>query len=117
MEWTLDEEDAATHEMITTMGANVKTIAKEQNAFFDYQFMNDASYVQRPLESYGPASLAIMRAVSTAYDLGQVFQRLQNSGFLLSYLDALGLVEMGGSLLQLDGIIELLPVVVYPKYL
>jgi hypothetical protein len=48
--------------------------------------MNDVSAAQSPLESYGPANVAKMRDVSSQYDADGIFQRLQNSGFLLSKL-------------------------------
>jgi hypothetical protein len=46
--------------------------------------MNDASYTQSPLKSYGTNSLASLNAASRKYDPKGVFQKLQNSGFLLS---------------------------------
>ena len=46
--------------------------------------MNDASYIQSPLQGYGPESLAFLGAASRKWDPEGVFQRLQNSGFLLS---------------------------------
>ena len=46
--------------------------------------MNDASYTQSPLQGYGPESLASLSATSHKWDPEGVFQKLQNSGFLLS---------------------------------
>jgi hypothetical protein len=48
--------------------------------------MNDASVAQSPLDSYGSVNVAKMRDVSSRYNPAGVFQRLQNSGFLLSKL-------------------------------
>jgi hypothetical protein len=84
VEWTSQEDDKAAHDLVTQMSDGVRKISKERNASLPYQFMNDASRVQKPLESYGPESFSRMLAVSEAYDPDRVFQKLQNSGFLLS---------------------------------
>ncbi len=49
-----------------------------------FLFMNDASRDQNPLASYGSESLARLKGVSKRYDPSQIFQALQNGGFLLS---------------------------------
>lgn len=46
--------------------------------------MNDAGYQQNPLASYGAANLNTLKSVSKKYDPKQVFQKLQNTGFLVS---------------------------------
>ena len=46
--------------------------------------MNDAGFNQNVLASYGENSLSRMRNVSHFYDPYQVFQQLQNDGFLLA---------------------------------
>lgn len=50
----------------------------------DFIFLNDASHDQNPLASYGTENLAKLREISRAYDPEQIFQKLQNGGFLLS---------------------------------
>jgi hypothetical protein len=72
------------HELLTSYGADVEALAKDRSVFHPYQFMNDASYSQNPLESYGAENGEIMRLVSLVYDPSGVFQALQNNGFLLS---------------------------------
>lgn len=47
-------------------------------------FMNDGSREQSPLSSYGSANIAKLKTVSLEYDSPQLFQNLQNDGFLLS---------------------------------
>jgi hypothetical protein len=47
-------------------------------------YMNDASRDQNPLASYGPESLEGLRQIALRYDPDQLFQTLQNGGFLLS---------------------------------
>jgi hypothetical protein len=70
--------------MVNSLGQSVQDMAQRRNNFFAYQFMNDASYTQNPLSSYGPVNLAKLRDISAAYDPEGIFQTLQNSGFLLS---------------------------------
>ena len=49
----------------------------------DFVFLNDANFDQNPIASYGPKNVAKLQAVSKKYDPDQVFQILQNDGFLL----------------------------------
>jgi hypothetical protein len=84
VEWTSPEDGGAAHELLQSMGTEVESLARGRNKFHAYRFMNDASYTQDPLSSYGSANLAGMNAVSAAYDPNAVFQRLQNAGFLVS---------------------------------
>jgi hypothetical protein len=46
--------------------------------------MNDASYIESPLQGYSPSSLASIRAESHKYNATGAFQNLQNAGFLIS---------------------------------
>jgi hypothetical protein len=61
-----------------------KKAAAAKGKLLDLQFMNDSGYQQSPLASYGSASLSYLKSMSKKYDPTQVFQRLQNSGFLVS---------------------------------
>jgi len=45
--------------------------------------MNDASRDQNPIAGYGAENVAKLKAVSEKYDPTQIFQVLQNDGFLL----------------------------------
>ncbi|KAF2018537.1 FAD-binding domain-containing protein [Aaosphaeria arxii CBS 175.79] len=83
VEWSSLDDDQAAHDMLQTYGADVKSLAEARNVYLPYQFMNDASYTQNPLETYTAENLAIMQDVSSAYDPAGIFQRLQNGGFLL----------------------------------
>ncbi|KAF2026973.1 FAD-binding domain-containing protein, partial [Setomelanomma holmii] len=84
VEWTTPEDDSAAHNLVQSMGSEVESLARARGKFYAYRFMNDASYAQSPLSSYGAANLASMNAVSAVYDPTGVFQRLQNAGFLVS---------------------------------
>ena len=83
-EWTLDADDAAGHNAVTTMGAAVKSFSKAKGLYLDYEFQNDCSASQNPLASYGAANLAKLKAASLKYDTQQVFQNLQFGGFKVS---------------------------------
>jgi len=61
-----------------------KELGQPLGSHLPFVYMNDASRDQNPLASYGSASLARLKGVARAYDPLQVFQRLQNGGFLLS---------------------------------
>lgn len=84
IEWTDPKDDTVAHKLVQSFGTGVEEFARVRSNFYAYRFMNDASYAQSPLDSYGSGSWAKMRAVSSKYDPAGVFQRLQNAGFLLS---------------------------------
>ena len=48
--------------------------------------MNYASRDENPHASYGEENVQMLKKAVLKYDLTRVFQRLQNSGFLLSKL-------------------------------
>ncbi|KAL8787619.1 MAG: hypothetical protein Q9195_007707 [Heterodermia aff. obscurata] len=62
----------------------IDAIAQKRGKNLFYRFMNDAGYNQNVLGSYGAENVARLKDVSHVYDSHQVFQELQNSGFLLS---------------------------------
>jgi hypothetical protein len=61
-----------------------QTTAEARGKLLDFEFMNDAGYAQSPLRSYGKDSLDALKAAKEKWDPAAVFQKLQNSGFLLS---------------------------------
>ena len=67
-----------------TFEKRLESIATERDKHLRYQFMNDAGFNQNVLASYGEDSLSKMRSISHFYDPYQVFQELQNDGFLLA---------------------------------
>ncbi|KAF1973574.1 FAD-binding domain-containing protein [Bimuria novae-zelandiae CBS 107.79] len=82
--WTDDSLDEIAHDQIRRFLDAVKGVAKRRDAYLELEFLNDASYEQNPLKSYGDESLEFMRKVAAKYNPGSVFQRLQPEGFLLS---------------------------------
>lgn len=60
-----------------------KQFGEERGVHIDYQYTNDASRDQSPIATYGEANIAKLKAIALKYDPKQVFQTLQNDGFLL----------------------------------
>lgn len=67
-----------------TFEKRLESIARKRVKHLRYHFMNDAGFNQNVLASYGEDSLSKMRSISHSYDPYQVFQELQNDGFLLA---------------------------------
>lgn len=84
IEYADSAHDEAALKAIQALGESVKSAAVSRGAHLSFLFMNDANYEQDVLSSYGPNNLARLRAMSRKYDPLQVFQSLQNDGFLLS---------------------------------
>ncbi|KAK8036503.1 FAD-binding domain-containing protein [Apiospora marii] len=79
--WTDAEHDEAAMQALVDVGKDLAASAHEMGTDLNFHYMNDAGPDQDVLASYG--SMNRMRAVSRAYDPYQVFQHLQNDGFLL----------------------------------
>jgi hypothetical protein len=86
-EWTDDANDLTARTQMRQLISSLQMVNRERGLLFDFQFMNDASYTQSPLTSYGPEMLAFLRDTSRKWDTQRTFQRLQNGGFLLSNLE------------------------------
>ncbi|KAK2732573.1 hypothetical protein CKAH01_08671 [Colletotrichum kahawae] len=88
--WTtlIDWDDAASDDTVHAVSAETTALWAELGASrgsaVDFVYLNDASRDQNPLASYGAENLSRLRAISREYDPEQVFQKLQNGGFLLS---------------------------------
>ncbi|KAK3984531.1 FAD binding domain-containing protein [Cladorrhinum sp. PSN332] len=84
IDWTDPRFDAnARHVSIETTTRWAQR-AKERGVEVPFLYLNDASRDQKPLATYGAANLARLRSIAAKYDPAQVFQKLQNDGFLLS---------------------------------
>jgi hypothetical protein len=59
-------------------------LSTARNLQVPFLYMNDASRDQSPLETYPAANIQRMKTIAAKYDPLQVFQTLQNDGFLLS---------------------------------
>lgn len=85
---TLDWADPADDDKVR--GLSIETtdkweeLGKARGSYLPFLFMNDASRDQNPLASYGAENLQRLKNIAARYDPKQLFQKVQNSGFLLS---------------------------------
>ncbi|KAF2710660.1 FAD linked oxidase-like protein [Pleomassaria siparia CBS 279.74] len=63
-----------------------RQLSQERGLEVPYIFMNDASRDQNPIASYGQQNVQRLKTIASEYDPEQVFQKLQNGGFLLKNL-------------------------------
>ncbi|KAI1273202.1 hypothetical protein F5Y07DRAFT_402687 [Xylaria sp. FL0933] len=81
--WHNDTVDAQAFAEVDDLRLKVEEVAESRGLKLEYHFMNDASPIPTVLDTYGPANLQLMKDVSARYDEKQVFQTLQNGGYLL----------------------------------
>ncbi|KAH5304332.1 hypothetical protein HBI18_225810 [Parastagonospora nodorum] len=85
---TMDWEDAADDDTVRALSIETtnkwKELGQARGSYLPHLFMNDASRDQNPLASYGQKNLQRLKQIAGKYDPGQLFQKVQNSGFLLS---------------------------------
>ncbi|KAF2198782.1 FAD-binding domain-containing protein [Delitschia confertaspora ATCC 74209] len=86
VEWFDDSDDEAAHKALNSLGTGVQCLAEDGGKLIEYQFMNDASYTQTVLESYGEENLKRLKAVQQKFDPESFFQKFQGDGFLLRKL-------------------------------
>ncbi|KAI0179261.1 hypothetical protein GGR52DRAFT_589004 [Hypoxylon sp. FL1284] len=91
MQWwttTVDWENAEDDDLVRSVAIDTtalfKKLARQRGLDVPFVYMNDAARDQNPLASYGPGSVERLKQISRSYDPDQVFQKLQNNGFLLS---------------------------------
>ncbi|KAI1499123.1 6-hydroxy-D-nicotine oxidase [Biscogniauxia marginata] len=82
-EWADPAHDATAQQALDELLDGIERIAREHGQFLEFVFPNDAKFSQNVLESYGPENVKKLRDAAAKYDPEQVFQRLQNGGFLL----------------------------------
>ncbi|PLB50836.1 putative 6-hydroxy-D-nicotine oxidase [Aspergillus steynii IBT 23096] len=88
--WTtlVDWENASDDDVVRSASIATtdkwKELATARGLHDPFIYMNDASRDQYPLSSYGAQNLAKLKAIAAKYDPSEVFQELQNDGFLLS---------------------------------
>ncbi|KAI1362017.1 hypothetical protein F5Y08DRAFT_355681 [Xylaria arbuscula] len=83
IQWGDSDNDEAAVAALQSITAKVETLAQQRGAYLKSKIMNDAGFYQNVLASYGPENLSRLRDVAVRYDPLQVFQNLQNDGFLL----------------------------------
>jgi hypothetical protein len=90
MDWEDERDDDRVRSVSINFTEHWKRRGQELGVYLPFEYMNDASRDQNPLASYGSKNLASLVKVSQKYDATQVFQTLQNDGFLLSKLSRKG---------------------------
>ncbi|KAK3945230.1 putative fad binding domain-containing protein [Diplogelasinospora grovesii] len=83
IQWQDDEFDDLAHQAIHASGGAIREIAERKGKLLDFQFINDATWDQSPISTYGKHNVERLRDISRRYDPLQVFQKLQGDGFLL----------------------------------
>lgn len=82
--WESPDDDSDAMDLLVRMGQGFGSAAAHHNSQIRYLFMNDAYDGQPVLSSYGAENVQKLRDISKKYDPDQIFQRLQNGGWLLS---------------------------------
>ena len=83
VQYTSSEHDKQALDAVNKVAKFVEKTTHKMGLLLDFVFMNDANSSQNPLASYGTEGLSKLREISKKYDPEQIFQTLQNSGFLL----------------------------------
>ncbi|KAF7594710.1 hypothetical protein BBP40_008603 [Aspergillus hancockii] len=96
IDWEHASDDAVVREVPIATTNKWIELGQERGLHDPLVYMNDASRDQNPLLSYGEENLVKLKAVSLKYDPSQVFQKLQNNGFLLSKFASLSSLSESG---------------------
>ncbi|KAK0636792.1 hypothetical protein B0T17DRAFT_483089 [Bombardia bombarda] len=83
VDWQKASDDAEVLGVPIATTEKWKALAKAKKLDLDFTYMNDASRDQNPIGSYGDANIKKLKTISKKYDPQQIFQNLQNDGFLL----------------------------------
>ncbi|KAI0867101.1 FAD-binding domain-containing protein [Xylaria cubensis] len=83
IEWFEESATDVAHKRVSGMGDIVRSAARETNNLLRYTFMNDAGASQTVMDNYGPENRKLLKHTAEKYDPDGVFQKQQNSGFLL----------------------------------
>jgi hypothetical protein len=87
--WVLDtghwhaKDDSAAHEATKSLMGKIQNAVKQEESEIDYIFMNDASWDQDVIASYGEDNVRRLRKVREKYDPSFAFTYLAGGGFKL----------------------------------
>lgn len=87
IDWDNEEDDDLVRSVSINFTEEWKKLGEELGVYLPFEYMNDASRDQNPLTTYGSENVAKLLQIPQKYDKEQVFQTLQNDGFLLSKLE------------------------------
>lgn len=86
IDWQREEDDDIVRSLSIQTTEQWNKLAQERGLYLPFTYMDHSSRDQNPLASYGPDAVTALKAISRKYDPPQLFQALQNNGFLLSYI-------------------------------
>ncbi|KAI5918292.1 hypothetical protein F4810DRAFT_692903 [Camillea tinctor] len=81
--WEDSTQDTTIHEISSRITERCTQAAEAKDLLLPYLFMNTAGKDQKVLQSFGTENVDYIKTVAAKYDPEQVFQKLQNSGFLI----------------------------------
>ncbi|CAG8980498.1 hypothetical protein HYALB_00013099 [Hymenoscyphus albidus] len=84
IDWKDASDDTVVRQVSIDTANEWERLAKARGLWLPHLFMNDASRDQNPVASYGTDNIQKLKNIALKYDPSQLFQKLQNSGFLLS---------------------------------
>ncbi|OTA93645.1 hypothetical protein M434DRAFT_385437 [Hypoxylon sp. CO27-5] len=84
--WTDSTQDQSVWDISQRITQRCTDAAKAKNLSLPYLFMNTAGMKQNVLGSFGDENVAFIKEIAAKYDPGNVFQKLQNNGFLIRNL-------------------------------
>jgi hypothetical protein len=84
VDWENEADDVAARSVSIETTQYWQKLAQARELDVSFTYMNDASRDQNPLASYGSTNVKQLKTVAKKYDPTQMFQKLQNNGFLLS---------------------------------
>lgn len=83
MGWNSPDDDTIAHQATSSLNDRIRDAAVQTGQDLPYIFMNDASYDQKVISSYGELNVAKLMEVQKRYDPDHVFQSLVPGGFKL----------------------------------
>ncbi|ROW09244.1 hypothetical protein VPNG_05899 [Cytospora leucostoma] len=81
--WYSAKDDTIAHKSTSAIHDKIRAAAVQKSLDLPYIFMNDASYSQQVIASYGSDNVEMLRGVQKKYDPLFVFQELVPGGFKL----------------------------------
>ena len=83
VDWQGADNDDAVRAVPIATTAKWKELSTQRGLDLPFLYMGDSSRDQDPIAGYGASNVAKLKATSKKYDPAQVFQTLQNDGFLV----------------------------------
>jgi hypothetical protein len=81
--WWFADDDELVHAAARDLWSDIRDATTAQDTSLPYLFMNDASWEQDVISSYGQSNVGKMKEVQAFYDPESVFQKLVPGGFKL----------------------------------